>query len=810
MKLVWVALAVAVLFATFMNVQVAASSDDDEDDTAPVEGGAGKVDSKLGADGSTDSGTVAREEQAIKLDGLSVAETKALGAKAEKHQFQAEVNRMMKLIINSLYRNKEIFLRELISNASDALDKIRFLSIKDKNVLGDAPDLNIKIHVDKEGKVLHITDSGIGMTKEDLIRHLGTIAKSGTSEFLAKMQETGESGADTSSLIGQFGVGFYSAFLVADTVVVTTKHNDDKQYIWTSNAAEYSIVEDPRPDEQLKRGTRISLYLKEEAQDFLDNETIRNLVKKYSEFINWDIYLYTSKTVEVDDEEEEEEEATEEDKKDEAEAEAEVEEEKPKEKKKVSKTVWDWEVINANKPIWTRNPKDITDDDYQKFYKAFSKDTKNALTHIHFTAEGEVTFRSILYVAADPPTGFFQDYGKKAANIKMYVRRVFITDEFDDMMPKYLSFITGVVDSDDLPLNVSRETLQQHKLLKVIKKKLVRKALEMLKKMSDEDYKKFWKEYGTAIKLGLIEDYANRTRLAKMLRFQTSHHKEELTSLEEYLGRMKKDQVNIFFLAGQSRVEAETSPFVERLLKRGFEVLYLTEPVDEYTIQNLPEFEGKKFQNAAKEGLKFGDETDEEKKHFETLEKDYEPLTKWLSEELKEDIEKTVVSTRLSDSPCALVANQYGWSGNMERIMKSQAYAKADDSSASYYSTQKKTLEINPRHPLIKALKQRVAELDGKDSESEETKTASDLAKVMLDTARLRSGFFLKDSVVFASRIERMLRLGLNVDLAAKVEEEPVFARPAAADAEDEEEEEEEEEAAEADTEAEGHASDEL
>jgi heat shock protein beta len=235
----------------------------------------------------------------------------------------------------------------------------------------------IGAQVDKENKVLHLTDTGIGMTKEDLIRHLGTIAKSGTSEFLAKLQETGESGADTSSLIGQFGVGFYSAFLVADTVVVTTKHNDDKQYIWTSNAAEYSIVEDPRPDEQLKRGTRVSLYLKEEAQDFLDNETIRNLVKKYSEFINWDIYLYTSKTVEVEEEEEEEEEAADsEEKKDDAETEVEEDKDKPKEKKKTTKTMWDWEVINANKPIWTRNPKDITDDDYQNFYKAFSKDTK--------------------------------------------------------------------------------------------------------------------------------------------------------------------------------------------------------------------------------------------------------------------------------------------------------------------------------------------------------------------------------------------------------------------------------------------------
>jgi len=816
-----VVLALALLgAAVFSGRGVSAAADDDEDDTAPLAGeSAPKVDNGLKGGAGTDADAVNREAQAIKLDGLSVAETQALKDKSEKHQFQAEVNRMMKLIINSLYRNKEIFLRELISNASDALDKIRFLSIRDKNVLGDQADLNIKIHVDKENKVLHITDSGIGMTKKDLITHLGTIAKSGTSEFLAKAQESGEAGADTSNLIGQFGVGFYSAFLVADTVVVTTKNNDDKQYIWTSNAAEYTIVEDPREDEQLKRGTRISLYLKEEAQDYLDNETIRGLVKKYSEFINWDIYLYTSKTVETEEEEDDEEadadtaaaDATKEgeEKKDETDGETEVEEEKPKEKKKVSKTVWDWEVINANKPIWTRNSKDVDDAAYQNFYKAFSKDTKDALTHIHFTAEGEVTFRSILYVPSEAPAGFFSDYGKKTANIKMYVRRVFITDEFEDMMPKYLSFITGVVDSDDLPLNVSRETLQQHKLLKVIKKKLVRKALEMLKKLEDEDYKKFWKEYGTAIKLGLIEDYANRSRLAKMLRFASSNSKEELTSLEGYLERMKKDQNTIYFLAGSSRAEVESSPFLERLLKRGFEVLYLTEPVDEYTIQNLPEFEGKKFQNAAKDGLKFHDETMEETKHFLEMEHTFGPLTKWLSEALKEDVEKTVISTRLSESPCALVANAFGWSGNMERIMRSQAYARQDDSSSSFYSNQKKTLEINPRHPLIKELKNRVQALEGKADDSEEVKSAKDVAGVLLDMARLRSGFSLKDSVSFAARVERMLRVSVGVDPNAKVDEEPAYVPSTPRDEEDDEDDEEEAEA-ESEEAEEGAAKDEL
>lgn len=460
----------------------------------------------------------------------------------------------------------------------------------------------------------------------------------------------------------------------------------------------------------------------------------------------------------------------------------------------VKKTVWDWEIINANKPIWTRTSSEVEEEEYTKFYQAFSKDSKEPIGHIHFTAEGEVTFRSILFIPPSAPQNFYNEYGKKGDNIKMYVRRVFITDEFEDMMPKYLSFIRGVVDSDDLPLNVSRETLQQHKLLKVIKKKLVRKALEMIKKLSEEDFKKFWKEFGTSVKLGLIEDYSNRARLAKLMRFHTSHSKDDLTSLESYTERMKKDQAAIFFISGASREEVEASPFVERLLKRGFEVLYLIEPVDEYTIQNLPEFEGKKFQNVAKEGLTFGDETEKEKAAVEELTTEFEPLTTWMGENLKDDIEKAVISTRLANSPCALVASQYGWSGNMERIMKAQAYAKTDDSSNSFYAKQKKTLEINPRHPLVKKLLGKVADLKDSDDETEKSNTV-DLARVLVDTARIRSGYTLQDSAAFANRIEKMLRLGVGVDLDAQVDEEPDYTDDVKEeDGEEVEAEEEEEE----------------
>lgn len=672
---------------------------------------------------------------------------------------------MMKLIINSLYKNKEIFLRELISNASDALDKVRFLSLTDKSVLGEFADLRISIHADAANKVLHITDSGIGMTRDDLIKNLGTIAKSGTSEFLQKMQESQT--ADASSLIGQFGVGFYSAFLVADVVVVTTKNNEDKQYIWESDASSFSIVEDPRGN-TLGRGTTISLHLKEEAQEFLEEESLRSLIRKYSEFINYPIYLFVSANADEKPPTQAQS-ATEEESTTttttSSEDEGNVEEEKKASSADSAKT---WELLNANKPIWTRSPKDIEEEEYVRFYKGFTKDEKEPLTQIHFNAEGEVSFRSILFIPKESPVNLMTDFHKKINNIKMYVRRVFITDEFEEMLPRYLNFISGVVDSDDLPLNVSRETLQQHKLLKVIKKKLVRKALEMIKKIAEDDedkekYKTFWKQYGTNIKLGLIDDFANRSRLAKLLRFPTSHSSTDETSLNDYLARMKEGQTNIFFMAGSSREEAETSPFVERLLKRGYEVLYLVDPVDEYTIQNLPEFEGKKFQNVAKEGLKFGDETEAQDKRFKRLEKQFKPLTEWLRTKLEAFIEKAVVSTRLTDSPCALVASSFGWSGNMERIMKAQAYSIQNDPTTAFYASQKKTLELNPGHPLVRELLHRV-------KENEADATTEDLAKLLYETSVLRSGYSLKDSVDFASRIERMLRLSLDVDPEAKIE----------------------------------------
>ncbi|KAH9415326.1 hypothetical protein DERP_012622 [Dermatophagoides pteronyssinus] len=717
---------------------------------------AATVDQDFGAhhDGSkTDDEVVKREEEAIKLDGLSVAQMKELREKAEKFQFQAEVNRMMKLIINSLYRNKEIFLRELISNASDALDKIRLLSLTDKEVLAATDELSIRIKADKDNKLLHITDTGIGMTKDEMITNLGTIAKSGTADFLKKLSETKDV-REMNDLIGQFGVGFYSAFLIADKVIVTSKSNDDPvQHIWESDGSSFTIVEDPRGP-TLKRGTCVTLVLKEEAKDYLEQDTLRNLIRKYSQFINFKIYLWASR-IETTEEPIEESTTTE-------------EESKPKtetKNEKIEKTIWEWELINTSKPIWTRNPADITDEEYNEFYKSLTRDTQDPLAKTHFIAEGEVTFRSLLYVPKVNPSDSLNRYGTRTDNIKLYVRRVFITDDFTDMMPNYLNFIRGLVDSDDLPLNVSRETLQQHKLLKVIRKKLVRKVLDMLKKISEADYEVFWREYSTNIKLGIIEDSANRARLAKLLRFLSSNSMDKMIPLSDYVKRMKEKQEHIYYIAGTSLDEVSRSPFVERLLKKGFEVLYLTDAVDEYAISALPEYEGKKFQNVAKDGLDLSSQSERTKEKQEQLDKEFEPLKKWFQDLLTEKVSKVVVSQRLHESPCALVASQFGWTGNMERLALSNAHSKSQDTMRDYYLSQKKTMELNPRHPLIRELLRRV-------EEDKEDLVAKNMAMLIYETATLRSGYQLGDTTSFAQRVETLLRKTLGVDENAQVEDD--------------------------------------
>ncbi|XP_018651354.1 putative endoplasmin [Schistosoma mansoni] len=708
---------------------------------------------------STASDTLTKEGEAISLDGLSVEQLKQAREHAEKRQFEAEVDRMMKIIVNSLYKNKEIFLRELISNASDALDKVRVLSLTNNEMLNESDEMSIRIKANKDARTLHIIDTGIGMTEAELTSNLGTIAKSGTSEFLTKIAQT-NTASEKSDLIGQFGVGFYSSFLVANKVLVVSKSDNDDQHIWESNSTSFVVYKDPRGN-TLKRGTEIVLYLTEEAEDYLQPETLKEVVKKYSQFINFPIYVWSSRVEsKVVDTEEKEDSKT-------ADSEASVEEEsgKKSEGKTVENVVWDWVRVNANKPIWKRKPTDVTDKEYNELFRAYSNDNDDPLAKIHFSGEGDVLFSSILYIPKHPPTNIFQMHNTHSDRIKLYVRRVYISDAAEDLLPKYLAFVFGIVDSDELPLNVSREMLQQNKLLKMIKKRLVKKVIQMISELSESQFKNFWKEYSVNIKLGIIDDLPNRTKLSKFLRFWTSNSTENQSSLADYVSRMKNGQEDIYYLTAASIAEAKSSPFVERLIKKGYEVIYMIDPVDEYMLQSLTEYDKKKLRNVAKGTIEL-DKSEEAKTRKEELEKEFKPLLEWFKENLKEYVDKTALSERLSNTPCALVANEFGWSGNMERIMTAQAYQRGGDASSTYYSTMKKVFEINPRHPVMKKLNVLI-------KTNKDDPTISHTANLLFDVAVLRSGFSVKNPVAFAERVESVVKKSLDIDQNELLDEEP-------------------------------------
>jgi len=741
---------------------------------------------------------------------------------SESFGFEAEVSKMLDIVINSLYQNKDIFLRELISNASDALDKIRYLSIQNPKMMEGKDELEMRIKYDADESTLTITDSGIGMTKDDLIKNLGTVARSGTTKFIDAMKESKDIG-----MIGQFGVGFYSSYLVADRVKVASKHPDDPvQHVWESVNGEstFHVYDDPEGN-TLGRGTEITLYLKDNASDYLEAKYLKDLVTHYSEFVTHPIFLRRTekKMVPVEYEEDdsviedadfEDEEKTEEDEDivieegEEGDSDEEEEEVEPEMEEVTTQT---WDQMNTNPPIWTRSVEDILDDEYHSFYKVISGDKNNATTWTHFDAEGKINFKALLYMPSELPDHLVNNYAPpegKENGLNLYVRRVLISDSFD-LMPKWLQFVKGVVDSDDLPLNVNRETVQETKIIKVISKKLVRKVLEMLRKFANEfkeeqeeleldengnafeteddddletkDTKKedkyigWYKKFNPSLKMGVIEDGSNRERIVKLLRFKTSkyHTGDSFVPLNEYVERMPEWQENIFFFAGEKELDMDNSHFMDKFKSKGVEVLYLTDPVDEYMIQFVPEFDGKKFTSVTKDGIKFGDEDEDlEKRREKFYKKKFEPLTKYLKKAYGSAVMRVIISTRLEKAPAMVSASSYGTSANMERLMKAQAYQHGGAGDVEQRSKATRIFELNPRHPAIVELLDLVPPLDDDEENPFQVLDSSrDAIWLLHDVALLNSGFSISNTKSFSKRMTRILKGQLSLESMELTEE---------------------------------------
>lgn len=675
---------------------------------------------------------------------------------SQTYQFQAEINQLLSLIINAFYSSKDVFLRELLSNSSDALDKIRHESLTDDKVLQSENKLEIKLIPNKEDNTLTIMDTGIGMNQDDLINKLGTIAKSGTKEFAEKLKEK-KSNLD--SLIGQFGVGFYSAYLVANNVTVRTKHNDDKELLWESNA-EGTFTITQCEETKLTRGTEIILHLKEECSEYLEEHKLRELVKKHSEFINYPIYLLVKK--QVDKQTENNTENTTENNENNTENNDENNNENntennnnenndenndenvtvEKDEKEVEKeTVNEFEHLNKTQPIWTRDQSNVTHEEYVNFYKHLTNDYEEFATMKHFKVEGNLSFTGLLFVPSRPPLDFLHQH-KKLDNLKLYVRRVFISDNCQDLVPEYLSFVKGVIDSEDLPLNVSREFFQDNsRVMRTMKKQITKKCLDMFTELSQnkEKYLKFYEYYSKNLKLGVHEDHSNRDKLSKLLLFKT-YNQEELQSLDHYVENMKEDQTEIYYLAGDNYSTLKKSSLLEKCITKGYNVLLLTETIDEYAIQALQTYKDKKLICLAKNNVKFDsdDEKDEEYKSF--MEK--------VKELLSTKVDKVVVSHKLTTTPCCLTVAEHAWSPNMQKIIKMQAMS---NTSSFPFEMGKPTLELNVNHPVIQSLKHKF--------DNQELDTMTDKLVFLLETAMLDCGFTLDNPREYTEKVFGLLTI---------------------------------------------------
>ena len=710
----------------------------------------------------------------------------------ETHEFSADINQLMNIIINTFYSNKEIFLRELISNSSDAIDKVRYQLLQNNESNNENYKINIKPCADS--KTLIIEDNGIGMTKEDLINNIGTIANSGTKSFTEALQ----AGADI-NMIGQFGVGFYSAYLVADKVVIHTRKNgDDNTYSWESNASGSFTIDEVHDDSKLEsNGTRITLYLKDEHDRYLDKNRVIDLVKKHSQFINYPINVWVKKTREVEitqeesadqeesvnDEESANEENITESKENECENKeckqddsnkVEVEdvsdddnnEEEKNESQPKTKTeeYYEWDLINTQKPIWCRNKSEITEEEYNEFYKSLPNKWDAPLTYKHFSAEGQIEYKSILYIPSQPAHTMFEQ-NKKTCDIKLYVRRVFITDDYKELIPDYLSFITGIVDSNDLPLNISREMLQENKIMRIIKKNLVKKCIEMMSDIPEDKYDSFYANYSKNIKLGVYEDDTNREKLMKLLRFNTSKSLDKMISLDTYVENMKENQKVIYYIAGESVETVNASPCLEALRGNGYEVLYFTEPIDEYMCQTVKKYLDYDLVCITKDNLQLND-NEEEKEKLKNQEEEYKKLCDYIKSVLENEIQDVRISQRLSDSPCILVSQEHTWSANMERILKAQALR---DTSMDSMLGSKKIMEINPNNKSIQNLKNYV-------NADDKNPSYRNFIWLMYESSMLSSGFALRNPGQFSRRINKLVAYGLNAAEDSDEEDEKDFA----------------------------------
>ena len=632
--------------------------------------------------------------------------SKAEVGKTEKHEFQAEVREVLNLMIHSLYSNREIFLRELISNGSDACDKLRFQALQNAGLMGGDSELKIEIEVDEKAGLVTVRDNGIGMSKQDVIENIGTIARSGTRKFLEKVSENKEFNAN---LIGQFGVGFYSSFIVADKVTLLTRaagSEPSEGVRWESDGTgEYSISQVDLP----RQGTEVTLHLREDAKEFQSSWKIRSLIRKYSDHIGFPIYM---KAPQMPDDDEAEQEST-----------------QP-----------EWEAVNQSSALWTLQKSEISSEDYQAFYKHVSHDFEDALSWSHNHVEGSQNYTSLLYVPSKAPMDMMMQRDERRG-LRLYVKRVFIMDAAEQLLPHYLRFVRGVVDSADLPLNVSRELLQENKLVEKIRSAVVRRSLDLLQKLADkeaEKYNTFWDEFGNVLKEGLAEDMANQDKIAKLLRFSSTAEasREQRVSLEDYVSRMKEGQEVIWYVTAENRKAAENSPHLEIFRKKGIEVLLMSDRIDEWVMGYFHEFDGKKLRSIAKGDVDLGsDAADEEEEVKDDTQK--EPLLKRLSEALKDEVREVRASRRLTESASCLVLSEQELALHMRRMLE-QAGQPLPDS--------KPVLEVNLEHPLLKRA--------GSTDSDEDFK---EWATLLFEQAVLAEGGQLEDPASFVQRMNRLL-----------------------------------------------------